>query len=112
MDPTPPETIPEPRPSAAVALTSLILGILAVALSFLVLGFLFGLIGLLFGWAHLARKSGPGGMPRWGLGLSILGMIASIGFGVLYFSFFQKFTKAIELAKTGELATNVDGSPK
>src|SRR5208283_4324279 len=77
---------PPLKPVSGLAITSLVLGILALALSFLVVGLVFGLAGCAFGWVHLARRKAPAGMARWGIGLSLLGIIASLGFGALYYS--------------------------
>jgi peroxiredoxin len=105
MDAPPTETTPAPNPSGALALTSLIFGILAVALSFLVLGLLLGLIGLIFAWVHLSRKAGHKGMARWGLGLSIFGVIASIGFAALYYAFYQKISTAMQAGAGADFAS-------
>jgi hypothetical protein len=86
----------------ALALTSVILGVLAVALSFILIGFLLGLAGLFFGLAHLSRKVVPRAMARWGVGLSIAGMAASVGFGVLYFSFYNKFSQGMKSARSSQ----------
>jgi hypothetical protein len=72
-------------------LASLALGIAAVGLSFLVLGFLVGLVGVALGYAYLGKKHGPTGMARWGVGLSVLGILASVGFAVLYFHYYSMF---------------------
>jgi peroxiredoxin len=41
-------------------------------------------------------------MARWGVGLSIAGMVASVAFGVLYYSFYQKFAKTMNAAGTAQ----------
>src|ERR1700733_14155679 len=71
-------------PPTGLALASLLLGIAAVGLSFLLIGFLIGAVGVALGIAYLNKKSGPKGMARWGVGLSVLGILASIGFAILY----------------------------
>jgi hypothetical protein len=85
MDPPPQDAQSAFPPPTGVALASLLLGIAAVGLSFLLIGFLIGAVGIAMGWAYLSKKNGPKGMARWGIGLSVLGIIASVGFGVLYF---------------------------
>lgn len=85
-----------------LALTSVILGVLAVGLSFILIGFLLGLAGLFFGLAHLSRKIVPRTMARWGVGLSIAGMAASVGFGVLYFSVYHQFSQEMGSAKSSQ----------
>ena len=104
MEPSTPDSTPAPSSSAAFGLgiASLVLGILAMVLSFLVLGGVLGLIGLGLGLKHLAQKGRPAGMARWGVALSVLGLLASIGFAILYYSAYQKFTKAMESASGSE----------
>jgi len=82
-------------PSTGLALASLLLGIAAVGLSFLLIGFLLGAVGFILGYAYLNKKRGPKGMAFWGIGLSVLGILASIGFAVLYYYFVHKMKGAI-----------------
>jgi peroxiredoxin len=89
-------------PSTGLALASLVLGILAVALSFLVIGAVLGLIGLALALVHFSRKRGPVRMAGWGVGLSLLGIAASVGFALLYVSFFHIFQKAMQSASQGQ----------
>ena len=89
-------------PSTGFALASLVLGILAVALSFLVIGAVLGLIGLALALVHFSRKRGPVRMAGWGVALSLLGIAASVGFAVLYFSVFHTFQKAMQSAAQGQ----------
>jgi peroxiredoxin len=84
------------------------LGIVAVCLSFLVMGALLGLIGLVFGLIQFRRRGSPKTMAWWGVSLSVLGLLASIGFGVLYFEFFKRFEAAMESA-TGTDLTQWEG---
>jgi hypothetical protein len=60
----------------SLAIASLALGILACALSLFVIGILFGLVGLFLGLLHVLMKRGPNGMAFWGIGLSILSVLA------------------------------------
>lgn len=83
---------------SGLALASLVLGIFAVCLSFLLLGVLLGVIGLILGVVHLQRKRGSNAMAWWGLGLSLLGLLASLGFGVLYFHVFKRIKAVTESA--------------
>lgn len=85
--PPAPEPAAPPRPGLAVA--SLALGVLACILSLFVMGILFGLVGLFLGLVHVVQKRGPNGMAFWGIGLSIVSVIASIGFGAYYYSFLR-----------------------
>lgn len=87
-------------------MASLALGIASVGMSFLLIGFLFGVVGIALGFAYLSRKKGPKGMARWGIGLSIVGMVASIGFGSLYYYFFHQFGGSF----AGGVSTTVYGA--
>lgn len=78
----PPANPPPPPPSApgvALAVASLVLGILALMSSVLVIGAFFGLVGLVLGVLHLARRTGRNGLAWAGIMLSVAGMVASIG---------------------------------
>ncbi len=87
---TPPQ---DPRsvfsPPTGLALASLVLGIAALGLSFILLGFLLGAVGAALGIVYLMKKRGPTTMARCGVALSSLGILASIGFGVLYYHYFH-----------------------
>ena len=104
MEPATPDSTPAPAtsPSLGLAVASLVLGLLALVLSFLVLGGVLGLIGLGLGIRHLAQKRKPSGMARWGVALSVLGLLASVGFAILYYSLYQNFTKAMQSASQSE----------
>jgi len=104
MEPSIPDSTPaSSSPSyPGLAIASLVLGVLAVVLSFLLLGGVLGLIGLGLGIAHLARKRKPAGMARWGVALSVLGILASVGFVILYYSAYQKFTNEMQSASQNE----------
>jgi peroxiredoxin len=41
-------------------------------------------------------------MARWGVSLSVLGLTASVGFAILYYSAYQKFTKVMQSASQSE----------
>ncbi len=85
-------TIPPPANSAksshtgvGVAVTSLTLGVISLFFSLFVFGVIFGLLGLIFGIVHLARKMPLyKSMAVWGLILSILGITAGVFFGAYY----------------------------
>ena len=100
MEPPTSDSVPAPSSSSSLglAIASLMLGVLSLVLSFLVVSGILGLIGLALGVAHLVKKRRPAGMARWGVALSVLGLIASIGFAILYYSAYQKFTKLMQSA--------------
>ena len=95
---------PIPPPRAGLAIACLVLGITAACLSFLLLGGLLGLIGLILGLVHLRRNGVPKAMAWWGISLSVLGLLASVGFGVLYFQVYKKFKVMAESASGEDLA--------
>jgi hypothetical protein len=90
-----------PTPTG-LALASLVLGIAALGLSFVLLGILIGAVGAALGIAYLMKKRGPTAMARCGVILSILGMIASIGFAALYYHYFYAFFRQ-QLAGAGSM---------
>ncbi|MFZ0825903.1 MAG: redoxin domain-containing protein [Verrucomicrobiia bacterium] len=104
-DSTPLPAATAPHPALGLAIASLVLGIVSMALSFLLVGGILGLIGLVLGVAHLVKHKRPAGMARWGVVLSVLSLIASLGFALLYYSAYQKFTK---LVQTASPSTEVD----
>ena len=99
-----PSTNPLPAPGSplGLAIASLVLGILSLVLSFLVLGGLLGLVGLVLGATHLARKRRPVVMARWGTALSLLGLIAAIAFTALYYSLYLQINKYMQSASRDE----------
>jgi hypothetical protein len=95
MDTPPQDAQSSFPPSTGLALASLLLGIAAVGLSFVLIGFLLGAVGFILGYVYLNKKRGPKGMAFWGIGLSALGLLASIGFAVLYYYAFHKIKTTI-----------------
>jgi hypothetical protein len=95
MEPTTETTTPQPD-SLGLAIASLVLGIISVTLSFLVLGGVLGLVGSVLGWVHLAKGRRPTGMARWGTTLSAIGVAASIGFCLFYYSSYKSYKAAME----------------
>ena len=82
MNATPPPLAPlsasAPRPRTGLAIVSLVLGILAFLSSLFVVGALFGLMGLILGLVHLARKQGRNGLAWTGIGLSCVSIVISV----------------------------------
>ena len=79
---------PQPLPTArlGLAVTALVLGLTSIGLSIVLVGGLIGVAGLVFAGTHLLRRpEQPRGMAVAGLILSIVGFVASAGFGVLYY---------------------------
>jgi peroxiredoxin len=98
--PTPaPPPAPTVRPRLGLAIASLVSGILAFLFSLFVIGIFFGLVGLVLGWVHIGGKRGPNALAWWGMVLSIIGIIASVGLGVVYFRYakeaFKSFTSSM-----------------
>jgi len=102
MEPSTRDSSPAPSISLGLAIASLVLGILATVLSFLILGGILGLVGLVLGVVHLRKNKRPVVMARWGVALSVLGIIATIGFAGLYYYAYLKFEKMMDSASQGE----------
>jgi peroxiredoxin len=90
--PQPPR--PAARPRTGLAIACLVLGIVAVFASILVVGAFAGLLAILLGAIHIFKRRGPNGMAWTGIGLSLLGIVLSVGLAALYF-------KAWEAARGG-----------
>ncbi len=85
------------------------LGIIAVCASFLLLGGALGLIGLILGFVHLRKSPVSKTMAWWGVGLSALSLLASIGFGVVYFKTFKHLQAALTTAGESDSITKWEG---
>lgn len=90
-----PPVISDSANQRGLAIATLTLGILALILSLLLIGFFLGLVGVGFGLIHLRQRSGRNGMAWWGMGLSVVGIIASIGLAIVYFEGFKQFKQAM-----------------
>src|SRR5882762_4751982 len=97
-------------PGMGLAIASLVLGILALILSLFVVGILFGVVGLILGAVHIRGKRRHNVMAWWGVGLSSMGIIVSIGLGLIYFEMVKGVRKAMVSAPSGnELPTQWQG---
>jgi peroxiredoxin len=67
-----------------LAVASLVLSLTSLPFAFFVIGLIPGLIGLILAIVHLHKKRLFRAMATWGLVLSILGCLASAGFGTYY----------------------------
>lgn len=82
------ETNPPPLPpchsdSGALAIASFALGLISFFTGFIVVGGLAGVVGLVLGIIHLVRHPTHRAFARWGVGLSVAGMIVSATVPVL-----------------------------
>jgi peroxiredoxin len=78
---------PAPRARLGLAVAALVFGLLSVGLSIVIVGGLAGLVGLVLALVHLLRRQDqPRSMAYTGLILSFVGVVASIGFGVFYYT--------------------------
>jgi peroxiredoxin len=96
-----------PPRQMGLAISSLVLGIVALFLSLIVVGIFFGVAGLILGAMHIFNKRGPTAMAWWGLTLSSIAIIASIGLGLVYWrgfnlakTYFQSVTKNFQQENT------------
>ena len=87
--PSPPPPINPPSPARSarrgLAIASFVLGMLGLLASLFVVGGLFGLLGLILGGVHLARRRQRNGFAWAGVAVSILSIVASVGLGLLYY---------------------------
>lgn len=89
----PPPLPPPPNPTAAkprgnaLAVASLVLGIVALITSPVLIGCLFGLVGVALGTIHLLRPKSPKALASAGVLLSLLGIVASAILGFFYYKY-------------------------
>jgi|KBSSwiStaDraftv2_1062776.scaffolds.fasta_scaffold01136_3 peroxiredoxin len=75
------------RPRLGLAVAALVFGLLSVGMSIVIVGGLAGIVGLVLAVMHLRRRPDqPRSMAYTGLVLSLAGVVASIGFGVFYYT--------------------------
>jgi len=99
-------TAPAQQPdSIGLAVASLILGILAIVLSLFLVGGLLAIVGIILGWAHMAGKKYFRVMAIWGVVLSVLGLLISIGLGYFYYEVVKTYQKALESIEASGGAT-------
>jgi peroxiredoxin len=73
------------RTSEGLAIASFTLGILAIALSIFLVGGLLAIIGLILGFIHLKKRTASLTMAKWGVGLSAIALVVSMGIGYMYY---------------------------
>src|SRR5437879_11047991 len=107
MEPTsPPRPGEVPRPErAGLAIASLVLGGLAFLFSLFLVGLVLGLLGLALGLVHILGKRGRNAMAWWGVTLSVIGMVASVGLGVVYFKAFKLFKENLTSMTSGSASS-------
>jgi len=109
MNPAPPTVGPPSPPRLGLAIASLVLGIMAFLFSLFVVGALFGIVGLVLGCIHITAKRGGNTMAWWGVSLSILGIIAGISLGVVYFKLAREFYKSMaSISSAGQASAEAD----
>lgn len=86
LPPPPSQTAAKPR-GQALAVASLILGIVAIVTSPLLIGSLLGLVGLVLGTIHLIRPKSPKATASAGVLLSLLSIVTSAVLGVVYYNY-------------------------
>ena len=81
--------------SIGLAVASLVLGIVSIAWSVFLIGFILGVVGIFLGGAHLSRSSILKKTARWGIILSIGGVLLSGYLGYRYYDFYLKIREAM-----------------
>jgi peroxiredoxin len=90
---------PPPTPRLGFAIAAFVTGLAALGLSFVIVGGLLGVVGLVLGGIHILRRPDqPRGMAIGGLALSIVSIIASVGFGFLYYNVAQNIIASMAAA--------------
>lgn len=86
---------PQEKSRTGLAIASFTLGIVSIALSFFLVGGLPAIIGLILGIIHLKRQTASLAMAKWGVGLSAVALVASIGIGYMYYHTYNNIKNSI-----------------
>jgi peroxiredoxin len=78
-----------------LAVASLILGIVSIAFSLFLVGGILAIIGLILGWIHLRKRTTFRAMATWGIISSVVGLLASVGLGYLYYQGYKQVQAAM-----------------
>jgi len=78
-----------------LAVASLILGIISIAFSLFLVGGILAMIGAILGGIHLSKRATFRAMATWGTILSIVGLLASVGLGFLYYHGYKQVQAAM-----------------
>ncbi|MCH9021423.1 MAG: redoxin domain-containing protein [Planctomycetes bacterium] len=85
-----------------LAISSLVLGIVSFCMSFLVIGVIFGIVGLILGLASRKSVISIRSMAKWGVVLSIVGILLSIIFASYYYhsasAFFEEWEDSEDIS--------------
>lgn len=80
-----------------LAVAILVLGLVSIPFSILLVGGIEGLIGIVLAIVYLKKKQELRKMVWWGLGLSVVGLIASAGFGMYYYREYKQIQDTTEM---------------
>ena len=96
VEPVPPPPLPPlsqtGTPSGGLAIASCVLGVLAVLLGIFVIGGIIGILGVILGVIHLTRSRSHRSLAGWGVGLSVIGSLMSVGVVILCFKLFSSLS--------------------
>jgi len=88
----------------------LILGIISITLSLFLIGGILALIGAILGVVHLKRSKILRKLAIWGISLSVVGLLASICLGYLYYQGYKQISAAYDgVEKAGPSAEDWEG---
>jgi peroxiredoxin len=85
------ESTPKEQVKAGLAIASLVLGIISILSSLVVVGGLLSIVGLTLGFLHLKKHAASRTMAKWGMVLSVVALLASIGFGYMYYRAYKYY---------------------
>jgi peroxiredoxin len=78
-----------------LAIASFTLGIISIALSLFIVGGILAIIGLILGIFHLKQHTASRAMAKWGVGLSVIALVASIGAGYMNYRAYNTIKNSI-----------------
>jgi len=82
-----------------LAVASLVLGIVSIAFSLFLIGGIMAIAGGVLGAVHLKRQTVCRAMATWGVVLSALGLLASVGLGFFYYQSLTRMRQVMQEAR-------------
>lgn len=84
-----------------LAIASLVLGITSIAFSLFLIGGIFAIVGVVLGVIHLKKRTTFRAMAVWGISLSVIGLLASVGLGYAYYQGYKQVRAAMGGMQSG-----------
>src|SRR6186713_1901130 len=89
------------EPGQGLAVAAFVLGVCALIWAMIAIGGLFGLVGLVLGVVHLRRSDANRPLAKWGIALSVVGLVGSVLATAFYVWIFSSAGLRSRLASAG-----------